>query len=87
MFSTPAYWRNEMGEPNTELLGVEGTVDLGGVVAALAERDRERIVKCQGACGPRAWTSADRSDLVQLGGRSVAIGIPATDGVCLIRVS
>jgi hypothetical protein len=62
-------------------------MDLGGVTAALAEGDRKRIVKCQGASGPRAWTGADRSDLVQLLGRPIAIGIPTSHGTCLIWVS
>src|SRR5580658_1544874 len=57
------------------------------MATALPEGDRERIVKCQGASSPRAWTGADRSDLVQLGGRPVAIGKPATNGTCLIGES
>ena len=76
-----------MGEPlKFELLGIGRTIDLGVVVTALPERDRERVVEGQGASGPRAWTGADRSDLVELGGRPVAIGMPATYRASLIGV-
>ena len=84
MFSTPACWRKDMGS-RSPLIRIGTAIDLGVMVAALPEGDRERIVECEGAVGPWAGAGADRSDLVQLGGRTVAVGMPATLGTGLGR--
>src|SRR5579863_8088855 len=51
-------------------ISVRQAINLSVVAPALPEGDGERVVKCQG-------TGANGGNLVQLGGRPIAIGLPA----------